>query len=149
MGCFTWFAKNQEGDEVQDGHQGDEDEEAPEDAPHIENEEAEAEDREDEEKEEEEEERQRPKRGRPRKPPPPIPHYGGDPPPPEEAVEAWNKDRAEGELRQDVKIEVHRMCTPLPSRDQHEVLKAMADFTLRLKADGHTVAQLHSDQGGE
>ena len=147
VGCFTWFAKDQEGEEVQDGHQGEE--EAPDEAPQIEDEEAKEAEADEEEPKEDEKEDPKPKRGRPRKPPPSIPHYGGDPPPPLEAIEAWKKDRPEEEPRKDVKIEVRRMCTPLPSRDQHEVLKAIVDFTLRLKADGYTVTQLHSDQGGE
>ena len=97
VGCFTWFAKDQEGEEIQDPNPGDE--EAPEDAPQIEDLEAEEEE---DKKDEEKEEDQRPKRGRPRKPPPPLPDYSGDPPPPAEAIEAWQQHHGE-EVRKGLK----------------------------------------------
>ena len=46
-------------------------------------------------------------------------------------------------------VGVTRLCVPLPSRDKHVVLRAVTDFYLRLKADGYTVTQIHTDQGGE
>ena len=67
---------------------------------------------------------------------PPIPV---DPPRPEDLIEQ----------REDVKIEVHRMCIPLPGKGHQGVLRAIIDMYLRLKADGFTITQLHSDMGGE
>ena len=134
VGCFTWFAKDQEGEEVQDGP---EEPEPPEDAPELDDEEAKK-------KEEEEKQDDRPKKGRPRHPEKPL----------------FMREKAlkshftrclfqEGAERQDVKIEVHRICVLLKSRDKQVVLRAIIDIYLRLRSDGYTVAQLHSDQGGE
>ena len=53
------------------------------------------------------------------------------------------------EEEKDFEVGVTRLCVPLPSRDKHVVLRAVADFYLRLKADGYTVSQIHTDQGGE
>ena len=53
------------------------------------------------------------------------------------------------EEEREFEVGVTRMCVPLPSRDKHVILRAVADFYLRLKADGYTVTQIHTDQGGE
>ena len=137
VACFTWFAPDPEGDEVQDP---DPDEEEPEDGPELEDEEA----RREEERRKEEEAEGVVRRGRPRNPEipldlPPVPRIVHLPEPEEPAVP----------VREDVKIGVTRMCVPLSSRGNQEVLRAIIDMHLRLKADGYTVNQLHTDQGGE
>jgi reverse gyrase len=34
------------------------------------------------------------------------------------------------------RVTVTRLCTPLPSKNRHEVLKAIIDMYLRLRSDG-------------
>ena len=137
VGCFTWFAPDQEGEDVQDGAP---EEEAPDDAPELEDLEAEEEEK----KKAEEEAEGVKKRGRPRKK---EPELEIQPPPRPLDLPPIEEDQVEP--RQDVKIAVYRMCTPLPGRNNQEVLRAIIDMYLRLKADGFTVTQLHSDMGGE
>ena len=136
VGCFTWFAKDQDGPDVQDVP--DEEEPHPE-APELDDLEAVEQERIEREREEE----GRPRRGRPRNQEPELELHGPpipvDPPRPEDLIEQ----------REDVKIEVHRMCVPLPGKGHQGVLRAIIDMYLRLKADGFTITQLHSDMGGE
>eukprot|EP00435_Cladocopium_sp_Y103_P029126 s549_g7.t1 len=81
-------------------------------------------------------------------------HVGGDGPQgeaPEGAavpeVEVPPED--EVEERKDVKIEVTKMCEPLPSRKKEDVLRGIVNMYMRLRADGYVVTQLHSDLGAE
>ena len=122
VGAFTWIAREGKAEgEVEESL------EVPEDAPVIEeyeDEDQRQESLEDEKKEAEDEE------------------TGGEVAAPEEGEEI-------GEEREDVKVEVTRICVPLPSRNHQVVLKAIVDIYLRLKADGYSVVQLHTDRGGE
>ena len=63
------------------------------------------------------------------------------------------KDQKEEELReeerQDIKIEVTKMCEPISSRSKEEITKAIINMYMRLRADGYVVTQLHSDLGAE
>lgn len=43
----------------------------------------------------------------------------------------------------------HQALRPLASRSQEDVLRAIINMYMRLKADGHIVTQLHSDRGAE
>ena len=63
--------------------------------------------------------------------------------------EAGEESEGQPEEERDFEVGVTRMCVPLPSRDKNVVLRAVIDFYLRLKADGYTVSQIHTDQGGE
>ena len=72
----------------------------------------------------------------------------------EEETEGKDKDGEEvlegaEEERKIPRVTVTRLCTPLPSKNRHEVLKAIIDMYLRLRSDGFTVNQIHSDRGGE
>ena len=64
-----------------------------------------------------------------------------------------DEEQLDGEVErreeEDFEVGVTRMCTPVPSRDKHTVLRAIIDFCVRLKADGYQVSQVHSDRGGE
>ena len=53
------------------------------------------------------------------------------------------------EERQVIKIEVTKMCEPIPSRSKEEITKAIINMYMRLRADGYVVTQLHSDLGAE
>eukprot|EP00435_Cladocopium_sp_Y103_P028784 s3094_g7.t1 len=53
------------------------------------------------------------------------------------------------EERKDIKIEVTKLCEPLPSRKKEDVLKGIINMYMRLRADGFVVTQLHSDLGAE
>ena len=67
-----------------------------------------------------------------------------------EKKKSRGEDEAEeGEERETPKVVVTRLCPPLPSKKQHDVLKAIIDMYLRLKSDGLTVTQIHTDRGGE
>ena len=55
----------------------------------------------------------------------------------------------EEEEKEIPKVVVTRLCTPLSSKNRHEVLKAIIDMYLRLKSDGFNVNQIHTDRGGE
>eukprot|EP00435_Cladocopium_sp_Y103_P030785 s439_g7.t1 len=55
----------------------------------------------------------------------------------------------EAEERKEPKITVTRLCTPIQSKSQHDVLRAIIDMYLRLRSDGYVVTQLHTDRGGE
>ena len=46
-------------------------------------------------------------------------------------------------------VELTRMCTPLPSKNRQDVLRAIVDFYLRLRSDGYVVTQIHTDRGGK
>ena len=139
VGCFTWIAKDQTGEDTQDAdlHA---DLEAPDGAPALEDEVVPPP------PEPEEGEEPRRRRGRPRNPDPEPIRYGRhqDPPLPADPLPDGQEEE-----RRDAKIEVHRICVPIPSKLQHDVLRAIVDIYLRLKADGYHVVQLHSDQGGE
>lgn len=50
---------------------------------------------------------------------------------------------------EDWEIKVFRMATPLASKKSEEVLSAVMEFVLRLRADGFWVSQIHTDQGHE
>ena len=64
-----------------------------------------------------------------------------------------SKETEEGEEaleeRREPKIEVTKLCVPLPSKSQQDVLRAIIDLYLRLKSDGYVVTQIHTDRGGE
>ena len=53
------------------------------------------------------------------------------------------------EERQEPKIVVTRLCMPIQSKRQTDVLRAIIDMYLRLRSDGYVVTQLHTDRGGE
>ena len=53
------------------------------------------------------------------------------------------------EERREMRIEVTKLCEPLASRSQEDVLRAIINMYMRLRADGHIVTQLHSDRGAE
>ena len=55
----------------------------------------------------------------------------------------------EEEERKEAKIEVTRLRTPIPSKRQQDVLRAIVDMYLRLRSDGYAVSQIHTDRGGE
>ena len=61
------------------------------------------------------------------------------------------KEQAEDQVEERIqpKVEVTRMCTPLPSKNRQDVLRAIVDFYLRLRSDGYVVTQIHTDRGGE
>ena len=139
IGAFTWLAKGQMADDFEEEKPP----EVPEEAPEIENlepEEADLEDAEDvwgelqEERErkrkEEAEEREAEKE-----------HQKES----EEKVE----DEVGGEERKIPKVTVTRLCIPLPSKSGHDVLKAIIGMYLRLRSDGFTVNQIHTDRGRE
>ena len=63
--------------------------------------------------------------------------------------EEGEKEDQQPEEERDFEVGVTRMCVPIRSRDKNVVLKAVIDFYLRLKADGYTVSQIHTDRGGE
>ena len=70
----------------------------------------------------------------------------------EEEVEKGEEEVEKGEEieeRKDPKITVTRLCTPIQSKSQHDVLRAIIDMYLRLRSDGYVVTQLHTDRGGE
>lgn len=50
---------------------------------------------------------------------------------------------------EDWEIKVFRMATPLASKKSEEVLSAVMEFVLGLRADGFWVSQIHTDQGHE
>ena len=114
VACFTWPARNQEGEE-----EVEEIPEVPEEAPEIEDPDAEGEEAE-----------------------------VADP---EEPMREGPVEEHEEEVeeRKPVKIEVTKMCEPLPSRSQDDILKAIVGLYMRLRADGYRVTQLHSDRGAE
>ena len=58
------------------------------------------------------------------------------------------KEEAEEE-RKDPRITVTRLCTPIQSKSQNDVLRAIIDMYLRLRSDGYIVTQIHTDRGGE
>ena len=64
-----------------------------------------------------------------------------------------SKETEEGEEaleeRREPKIEVTKLCVPLPSKSQQDVLRAIIDLYLRLRSDGYVVTQIHTDRGGE
>jgi hypothetical protein len=69
---------------------------------------------------------------------------------PSEAAQPSLEDELEEiEERQNVKIEVTKLCEPLQSRRKEDVLKAIINMYMRLRADGYVVTQLHSDLGAE
>ena len=67
----------------------------------------------------------------------------------EEGKEERNEDEKGEEEQKIPKVTVTRLCTPLPSKNRHDVLKAIVGMYLRLRSDGFTVNQIHSDRGGE
>ena len=46
-------------------------------------------------------------------------------------------------------VRVFRMAAPLATKRTEETLRTAIEFVLRLKADGYTVTQIHTDQGHE
>ena len=48
-----------------------------------------------------------------------------------------------------MRIEATKFCEPLASRSQEDVLRAIINMYMRLRADGYIVTQLHSDRGAE
>lgn len=55
-----------------------------------------------------------------------------------------NVEEEDEEKREEVKVTTQRMLVPLATRNHKEVLKAVIDFYLRLRADGYLVTQLHT-----
>eukprot|EP00435_Cladocopium_sp_Y103_P004783 s2934_g1.t1 len=64
---------------------------------------------------------------------------------PEEKSEGNQKGEVESEeeIQKIPKVTVTRLCTPLPSKSQHDVLRAIIDMYLRLRSDGFVVTQVH------
>ena len=142
IGAFTWLAKGQMADDFEEETPP----EVPAEAPEIENfepEEADLEDAEDVWGElQEERERKRQEEARERKQREVEGESG------ERKIEE-NEDEKGGEERKIPKVTVTRLCTPLPSKNWHDVLKAIVGMYLRLRSDGFTVNQIHTDRGGE
>ena len=68
--------------------------------------------------------------------------------PPEEREEMEIAEEI-GQCKKPFGMDLIRLVTPMSSRNQKEVLKAVSKFYLQLKAHGYEVKQLHSDHGGE
>ena len=142
IGAFTWLAKGQMADDFEEETPP----EVPAEAPEIENfepEEADLEDAEDvwgELQEERERKRQEEAREKEQK------EAEGES---EEKKEEIKEDEKGGEERRTPKVTVTRLCTPLPSKNRHDVLKAIVGMYLRLRSDGFSVNQIHTDRGGE
>ena len=137
IGAFTWLAPGQGGDDSEDTTIP----EVPEGAPEIEDQEAQ-----DEEGDQEiadaddvwgELAEERRKKGEERKESEERDH------------QEVSKETEEGEEaleeRKEPKIEVTKLCVPLPSKSQQDVLRAIIDLYLRLRSDGHVVTQIHTD----
>eukprot|EP00435_Cladocopium_sp_Y103_P052037 s116_g16.t1 len=58
-------------------------------------------------------------------------------------------DQPEGEEKKLPKVEVTRLCTPLPSKSCYDVLRAIIDMYMRPRSDGFVASQIHTDRGGE
>ena len=63
--------------------------------------------------------------------------------------EVEKREETKEEERQEPKIVVTRLCMPIQSKRQTDVLRAIIDMYLRLRSDGYVVTQLHTDRGGE
>eukprot|EP00438_Fugacium_kawagutii_P024973 Skav217964 [mRNA] locus=scaffold3450:124613:131011:+ [translate_table: standard] len=63
--------------------------------------------------------------------------------------EAYAGEEEEIEERKEVKMQLIRLVTPMPSRSQKDVMRAVMDFYLQLRMDGFEVTQIHTDRGGE
>ena len=127
-----------------------------------------------EEEEEGKEDEKKPKRGRPRKQRPSEEEPDAD----EEVYRKWQqgedifedgdkepleKDSGEGRQEEETaepeedsggpeenfEVKVFRMAVPVKSKKSDEVLQAVVDMIMRLKADGFNVVQVHTDNGGE
>ena len=59
------------------------------------------------------------------------------------------EEEGEVEERKTPKIVVTRLCLPIQSKRQHDVLRGIIDLYLRLRSDGYQVTQIHTDRGGE
>ena len=138
VGAFTWLAKDQLGEDFEDLEVP----KVPEGAPEIDDAEGDAEDIEE----------------------APLPALRDD-------EDVWGERQAERdavqaevhaedqqpekdeeqkeEERVEPKITVTRLCTPIKSKSQQDVLRAIIDMYLRLRSDGYVVSQIHSDRGGE
>ena len=66
----------------------------------------------------------------------------------EGAIEAEGKEGDAGPPK-DFKIEIFRLALPMHSKKSKEVTRTTMDMLLRLRMDGYSVAQIHSDQGHE
>ena len=64
--------------------------------------------------------------------------------------EGEREDEVEGkEKEEEWEIKVFRMTCPLATKRTEETLRVAIEFILRLRADGYTVSQIHTDQGHE
>lgn len=68
---------------------------------------------------------------------------------PEVEDDARREEEVKEEEREEPAIKVYRMVLPLPSKYADEVLRAVMQFYVRLRAEGYVVAQIHTDRGGE
>eukprot|EP00435_Cladocopium_sp_Y103_P038530 s827_g10.t1 len=142
VATFTWPAvKKDQADPLED------EPECPEEAPQIEDEEA----------EEVEIEEGKPEEGIAQKDHEDLPYMTGVARPeldvePEPSIlgESPEADpEEEEERREEPDIRHYRLLTPLSSRKQKEVMKAIVDMYLRLRSEGFVVCQLHTDNAGE
>ena len=142
VGAFTWLAPNQGGDDFEDL----EIPEVPAEAPELDDpEEAPLPELRDEDdvwgevQEEREREAERKKQERQvQKANEDQPEKGGE-----------GEEEGEVEERKTPKIVVTRLCLPIQSKRQHDVLRGIIDLYLRLRSDGYQVTQIHTDRGGE
>ena len=75
--------------------------------------------------------------------------------PPPEGVDALLEGESEadekdlGPIPDDMEVRVFRMVLPLPSKRPKEIIKAVSELVMRLRADGHCVHRVHTDRGKE
>ena len=144
VGAFTWLAPNQGGDDFEDleipevpaeAPELDDPEEAP--LPELRDEDdvwgEVQEERAEREAERKKQERQEQKANEDQ------PEKGGE----------EGEEEGEVEERKTPKIVVTRLCLPIQSKRQHDVLRGIIDLYLRLRSDGYRVTQIHTDRGGE
>ena len=83
--------------------------------------------------------------------PRPGPHRGekGEESSPRSGPHKGEKGGPEEEEEQEWEVKVFRMAAPLATKKSEEVLGAIMEFILRLRADGFWVSQIHTDQGHE
>ena len=152
VGAFTWLAPNQGGDDFEELEVP----EIPAEAPELDDpEEAplpELRDEDDvwgeiQEEREREAERKRQERQEPR---------AAEGHQEEEGVEKVEEEGGEEgeekgkeEERKTPAIVVTRLCLPIESKRQQDVLRGIIDLYLRLRSDGYPVTQIHTDRGGE
>jgi len=143
VGAFTWLAPNQGGDDFEDleipevpaeAPELDDPEEAP--LPELRDEDdvwGEVQEEREREAERKKQERQEQKANEDQ------PEKGGE----------EGEEEGEVEERKTPKIVVTRLCLPIQSKRQHDVLRGIIDLYLRLRSDGYQVTQIHTDRGGE